>query len=59
MNTPPPCCYHLSRDKMASEKKAFKRLPTDVVPKNYKLELQPDLVKHTFTGKLDITLQVI
>lgn len=58
MNTPPPCCYHLSRDKMASEKKAFKRLPTDVVPKNYTLELQPDLVKHTFTGKLDITLQV-
>ena len=42
-----------------SEKKPFVRLPTQVVPQNYALELQPDLQKFTFSGKLDITVQVI
>ena len=36
----------------------FERLPTDVTPVNYKLELQPDLEAFTFTGKLDITAKV-
>ena len=42
-----------------SEKKPFVRLPTKVVPRNYALELQPDLQKFTFSGKLDITVEVI
>ena len=43
---------------MAATKKSFVRLPTDVVPVNYKLELTPDLVKHEFSGILDITVKV-
>ena len=41
-----------------SEKKPFERLPTDVVPRNYAVELQPDLKKFVFTGKLAITVEV-
>ena len=41
-----------------SEKKLFERLPTDVVPRNYAVELQPDLKKFVFTGKLAITVEV-
>jgi len=40
------------------EKKPFERLPTDVVPRNYKLELKPDLKALTFEGKLEITCEV-
>lgn len=36
----------------------FERLPTDVVPVNYKVELQPDLEKFSFDGRLDITAKV-
>ncbi len=43
---------------MAAYKKPFERLPTDVVPSNYKLELRPDLKEFKFTGKLDITVNV-
>ena len=43
---------------MSEEKKPFQRLPTDVVPVNYKLELRPDLKAFTFQGKLDITAKV-
>ena len=43
---------------MAAEKKPFERLPTDVVPTNYKLELQPDLKEFKFSGKLEITVDV-
>ena len=40
------------------EKKPFERLPVDVIPINYKVELKPDLVSFTFQGKLEITTQV-
>ena len=41
-----------------AEKKPFERLPVDVVPVNYKVELQPDLTAFTFKGRLEITVQV-
>ena len=41
-----------------TEKKPFERLPVDVVPVNYKLELKPDLAAFTFQGQLEITVQV-
>ena len=43
---------------MSEEKKPFERLPSDVVPVNYKLELRPDLAAFTFQGKLDLTAKV-
>jgi hypothetical protein len=43
---------------MSEEKKPFERLPTDVVPVNYKVELRPDLKAFTFQGKLEITVKV-
>ena len=45
---------------MAEEKKKkpFERLPVDVVPINYKVELKPDLEALTFEGKLEITAKV-
>ena len=42
-----------------AEKKPFERLPVDVVPLNYKLELNPDLKAFTFQGKLETTVQVL
>ena len=42
----------------SEEKKPFERLPTDVVPVNYKVELRPDLKAWTFQGKLEITAKV-
>lgn len=42
-----------------SEKKPFQRLPVDVVPINYKVELKPDLQAFTFQGKLEITIKVV
>lgn len=41
-----------------AEKKPFERLPVDVVPINYKVELKPDLQAFTFQGKLEITVKV-
>lgn len=41
-----------------TEKKPFQRLPVDVIPINYKVELKPDLQAFTFQGKLEITVQV-
>ena len=43
---------------MATAKRSFKRLPTNVLPKNYKLTLQPNLTEFTFTGKEDIEVEV-
>ena len=37
----------------------FNRLPKNVVPVNYALELHPDIKNFTFTGKLVVDLNVI
>ena len=42
----------------SKEKKPFERLPTHVVPKNYRLILEPNLEKFTFTGEEVIDLEV-
>lgn len=44
-------------DKMAKLNE-FKRLPLSVIPKHYNLELTPDLIGFTFTGKASIKIQV-
>ena len=41
-----------------AEKKPFERLPVDVVPINYKVQLQPNLEAFTFQGQLEITVKV-
>ena len=38
--------------------KAFERLSKNVVPSNYNLKLVPDLEKFTFTGTVDINIEV-
>ena len=43
---------------MSQTEKQFERLPSDVLPVNYKVELQPDLNAFTFKGKLEITAKV-
>lgn len=43
---------------MTTEKKPFERLPTEVVPKNYNLTLQPNLNEFTFSGKEVIDVEV-
>ena len=43
---------------MATTKKPFERLPTNVAPKNYGLTLQPNLTEFTFTGKEVIDVEV-
>ena len=42
-----------------SAKKPFERLPVDVVPINYKVELKPDLEAFTFEGELEVTVKVM
>jgi hypothetical protein len=39
--------------------KQFERLPSDILPVNYKMEIQPDLNAFTFKGKLEITAKVL
>ena len=43
---------------MSKEKNSFQRLLSDVVPKNYKLELTPNLKTFTFKGELEVIAQV-
>ena len=47
-------CVHI----MCSTKKSFELLPTNVVPKNYALTLQPNLTEFSFTGKEVIEIEV-
>jgi len=39
--------------------KAFERLSKNVVPSNYNLKLVPDLEKFTFTGTVDINIEIV
>ncbi|XP_061715100.1 puromycin-sensitive aminopeptidase isoform X1 [Cydia pomonella] len=41
------------------ENKPFQRLPKNVVPKHYDLELVPDLEKLTFTGKTAVKVSIV
>ena len=43
---------------MCSTMKSFERLPTNVVPRNYGLTLQPNLTEFSFTGKEVIEVEV-
>jgi len=52
-------CSRTSFNRKMSEKKAFQRLPRDVVPSNYAIRLKPDLKTFTFTGHEDITVQTV
>ena len=40
------------------EKPKFERLPSNVVPVNYRVELRPNLNVFTFYGKLEISAKV-
>lgn len=38
--------------------KPFERLPGNVKPINYKIEIEPDLENFTFRGKQDVLIEV-
>ena len=40
-------------------KKPFERLPANVIPENYALHVTPDLQQFTFTGTVNIDVQVL
>ena len=50
--------FSIATIRMTSAKKHFNRLPANVVPKNYKLTLMPNLTEFTFTGEEVIDVEV-
>lgn len=48
----------ISQKNMAIDKKPFNRLPKNIKPYNYKIQLHPDLASFTFKGKQDIFVEV-
>ena len=48
----------MAEEKTEQKKVPFERLPTNVVPRNYRVELTPDLKALTFRGRLDVTAEV-
>ena len=48
----------MAQSQATTAEKPFKRLPVDVLPRNYRLELKPDLTAFTFQGSLEITAEV-
>lgn len=51
--------FTIEKEKVTmSENKTFQRLPKQVIPKHYNLELVPDLEKLTFKGKTAVKVSV-
>lgn len=48
----------MAQSQATTAEKPFKRLPVDVLPRNYRLELKPNLTAFTFEGVLEITAEV-
>lgn len=48
----------MSGDAEQGTKKSFKRLPTSVVPSNYRITLQPNLQDFKFQGNQIVELEV-
>lgn len=50
--------HQIRRNMSTSPQKEFKRLPTEVVPTHYVLELQPNLETFTFEGNTSVYIKV-
>ena len=50
--------FSIATIRMTSAKQHFQRLPANVVPKNYKLTLKPNLTEFNFAGEEVIDVEV-